>query len=34
MGERVSGAKGMIAGLDQPVSALQLQVNMWSVWHF
>lgn len=34
MGERVSGAKGIIAGSDQPVRALQVQVSMWSVWHF
>jgi hypothetical protein len=34
MGERASGAKGTIAGSDQPVRALQLQVSMWSVWHF
>ena len=34
MGERLSGAKGMSAGLDQPVWALQVQVNIWSVWHF
>ena len=34
MGERVSGAKGTIAGSDQPLRALQVQVSIWSVWHF